>query len=91
MKWEMNVVTGELVEVPLTVEEQNILAATALLDAPDYKQLRLRAYPSIGDQLEAIMQWVRTQDGLDLPESLRGIAEKCAEVKQAYPKPHASV
>ena len=90
MKREMNVVTGELVEMPFTVEEQNILAATALMDAPDYKQLRLRAYPSIGDQLEAIMQWVHSQEALELPKTLCGIAERCAEVKQAYPKPQIS-
>lgn len=54
---------------------------------PDYRELRRLEYPPIGDQLDAIMKWVATENELTVPPELKSIAMKCMSVKAKFPKP----
>jgi len=60
-------------KTPITDEEANELRASNL----DYKQKRLREYPTIGDQLDALYH-----AGI-FPEEM---ANKILEIKTKYPK-----
>jgi hypothetical protein len=51
-----------------------------------YQELRQPEYPSIGDQLDAIMKWAFTEREIGLPEELKSLAGKCMAVKSKYPK-----
>lgn len=46
---------------------------------------RLAEYPTIGDQLDAIMKWAFTENEIGLPQELVSIAAKCMSVKAKYP------
>ncbi|KAG0904997.1 hypothetical protein G6F61_014082 [Rhizopus arrhizus] len=52
-------------------------------------EARARSYPSVGEQLDAIMKLASHLDsvGLDLPASVREWIAKCQEIKRKYPKP----
>lgn len=54
-----------------------------------YADARARAYPQVGEQLDAIMKFAAHLDSrnLDLPASVRDWVAKCQEVKRKYPKP----
>jgi hypothetical protein len=54
-----------------------------------YAPLRARAYPAIGDQLDAIMKFAcHLRDaGQPLPASVQQWVDDCQRVKQRYPKP----
>lgn len=52
-------------------------------DAAEYRRLRAAAYPPIGDQLDAIIKWLDTQE---VTPELQGIIDWCKEVKNKYPK-----
>jgi hypothetical protein len=70
---EINVVTGEQQVIDLTAEEIAALPALAL---PTYQALRVKAYPSMADQLDLLYH-----GGMD--------AWKAAitAVKEEFPKP----
>jgi hypothetical protein len=52
-------------------------------DAVEYRRLRASAYPPIGDQLDALMRWLDTQE---VTPELQGVIDWCKEVKAKYPK-----
>lgn len=56
----------------------------------EYKKKRIAEYPSIGDQLDAIMKWVSTEREISVPSELKSVAMKCMSVKAKYPKPEQS-
>lgn len=52
-------------------------------DATEYRRLRATAYPPVGDQLDALMKWLDTQE---VTSELQGVIDWCKEVKAKYPK-----
>ena len=44
-------------------------------------------YPSITDQLDAIMKWIATEKEFTAPQELKSIAMQAMAVKSRYPKP----
>ncbi|CAB3898441.1 hypothetical protein A7P25_08435 [Achromobacter xylosoxidans] len=54
-----------------------------------YAPLRARAYPAIGDQLDAIMKFAAhlQASGQALPAEVTQWVAQCQGVKQRYPKP----
>jgi hypothetical protein len=48
---------------------------------------RAKEYPPIGDQLDAIMKWLATENEFSIPEELKSIAMKCMSVKAQNPLP----
>ncbi|MBR8653984.1 hypothetical protein KDH83_11785 [Achromobacter sp. Marseille-Q0513] len=54
-----------------------------------YTPLRARAYPAIGDQLDAIMKFASFlhESGQELPGPVLDWVVQCQGVKQRYPKP----
>jgi hypothetical protein len=52
-------------------------------DAAEYRRLRVKDYPPIGDQLDALMKWLDTQE---VTSELQGVIDWCKEVKAKYPK-----
>ncbi|WP_395757103.1 hypothetical protein [Achromobacter sp. EB05] len=54
-----------------------------------YAPLRARAYPAIGDQLDAIMKFAAhlQASGQALPDEVTSWVAQCHNVKQRYPKP----
>jgi hypothetical protein len=48
---------------------------------------RLKDYPSVGDQLEAIWAALETLPGKDLPPTTLDVLAKIRAVKKRYPKP----
>ena len=67
----------------LTPAEQ---AESDRLDAMVPDNNRRRAYPAIGDQLDAIMKWVNSGDLTNFPSELKTVAARCVEVKRQNPK-----
>lgn len=55
-----------------------------------YTENRAAEYPPIGDQLDALMKWIATENEFTVPDELKSIAMKCMSVKAKYPKPEAS-
>lgn len=51
---------------------------------------RQREYPSIGDQLDAIMKWIATEKDLTVTKELKAISKKCMDIKTKYPKEKVS-
>lgn len=51
--------------------------------------LRARAYPPIGDQLDAILKLAQhlQSTGQALPDAVANWIEECNSVKRRYPKP----
>lgn len=81
---EINCQTGEMQSVPLTDEEiLNAVEKTAEEKKIEYRHLRLMEYPSIGDQMDAIIKWL---DGQNVSGELAEIIGKCKAVKLKYPK-----
>lgn len=77
--------TGQQKDVPLTPEE---IAETQKPQPPvPYDEARRGEYPPIGDQLDAIMKWLATENEFNIPDELKSIAMKCMSVKAKYPKP----
>ena len=77
---EVNVMTGEQVEIELTPAEVAAAQASALAweQRPNqYRQLRAAAYPPIGDQLDDLFR-----QGAFSPE----MAAQLQAVKTAHPK-----
>ena len=77
---EMNVMTGEQVEIDLTPAEVAAAEAATLawVQRPNqYRQLRAAAYPPIGDQLDDLFR-----QGAFSPE----MAATLQAVKTAHPK-----
>lgn len=73
---------------PLTPEEADArkaeeAEAEAHHAATAWRDARRAAYPSIGDQLDALAKWVATGD----KTALEALAAQCMEVKAANPKP----
>lgn len=54
-----------------------------------YAPLRARAYPAIGDQLDAIMKFAAhlQASGQSLPADVAQWVAQCQDVKLRYPKP----
>lgn len=52
-----------------------------------FSDKRAKEYPPIGDQLDAIMKWIATENEITVPAELKSIAMKCMSVKAKYPKP----
>jgi len=53
-----------------------------------YAPLRRQAYPSIGEQLDAILKMAQAlqQQGIALPDETQAWIAKCQAVKQRYAK-----
>lgn len=51
-----------------------------------YAEKRRAVYPEIGEQLDAIMKWVATENEITVPSELKSIAMKCMSVKAQFPK-----
>ena len=56
-----------------------------------YRPLRAAAYPSLGDQLDAVMKLARAlrDQGVALPQEVSDWVASCEAVKQRYAKPGA--
>lgn len=54
-----------------------------------YYEARLREYPPMGDQLDALMKWLATETEFGIPAELKSIAMTCMSVKAKHPKPEA--
>ena len=56
---------------------------------PEHKKARAAAYPSIGDQLDAIRKafGLLHANGVELPDETLACLMRCQEVKTKYPKP----
>jgi len=56
--------------------------------AEDYRAMRQKAYPPIGDQLDAVMKLANVLGayGIALPLETREWIEACQKVKDQYPK-----
>lgn len=54
-----------------------------------YAPLRARAYPAIGDQLDAIMKFALhlQSSGQTLPDEVAQWVAQCNHIKQRFPKP----
>ena len=54
----------------------------------DYRLLRHNAYPSLGDQLDAIFKLAKhlSDSGVELPEDVLSWINDCQSTKEAYPK-----
>lgn len=54
----------------------------------DYRELRRAAYPSIGDQLDAVIKLAQHLQGagMTLPDEVSAWVESCQRVKDAHPK-----
>lgn len=82
-------------EVELTKEETRALereeaAREARLNKTRYINKRRQEYPSISDQLDAIIKqlnYMRLRGQLDLIEELDDIVSRCMVVKRDNPKP----
>jgi len=46
---------------------------------------RLKEYPAIGDQLDALMKWIFSRPDEDFTPELNSLAAKCMSVKSKYP------
>lgn len=57
------------------------------VDHRTYVEKRLKDYPPVGDQLDAIMKWLATETEFTVPDELKSIAMKCMSVKAKHPKP----
>lgn len=86
------VVNGVMVD--MTPEEENALQAewavkTEELAKVAYKEKRLAEYPSLGDQLDAVLkQMVKlSKAGIALDPDMQAIVDKWQAVKIKYPKP----
>ena len=80
---EKNVLTGEVVKVPLSSEEiaqRKVIQAE--LDATQYQRDRQPEYPSLADLADALY-WSNQGDNTKLDEYYQA----CAAVKAKYPKP----
>lgn len=55
----------------------------------DYRELRKREYPAVGDQLDAMVKLARamTDAGIELPADVAQWVAKCEAVKAKYRKP----
>ncbi len=71
---------------PSLPEGKLVLVGSALRDLNVVRciQDRRRQYPPIADQLDAIMKWLDQSD-LSLPAELKGIVDRCIEVKTNNP------
>lgn len=49
------------------------------------RRKRAAEYPSIGDQLDALMKWLSTETEFGIPAELKSLACKCMAVKSKYP------
>ena len=49
------------------------------------RQNRLKEYPAIGDQLDALMKWIFSRPDEDFTPELNSLAAKCMSVKSKYP------
>lgn len=56
-----------------------------------YAPLRQKAYPLVGDQLDALLKLAIAlrDNGFKLPEETEEWINKCSEVKNTYKKPNA--
>lgn len=54
--------------------------------SPLYAQLRRAAYPTIGDQLDALWKLVEELKLKDMPPETAAILETIVEVKETFPK-----
>lgn len=90
------IVNGE--QVPLTLEEeQEVLAKWALEDEKtrltSYRIAREHEYPSVGDQLDAILKQFNLMrlNGQDMNADLDSVLASWLAVKAKYPKPTEEV
>lgn len=51
-----------------------------------YQENRTLQYPKIGDQLDAIMKWIASDNAVAVTPELKAIANLCMEVKTKHPK-----
>lgn len=84
---EYNIKTGKTTERSYTQKELDDFARMKKEHTPTVQQERQVEYPDIGDQLDAIMKWLATENEFSVPAELKSIAMKCMSVKAKYPKP----
>jgi hypothetical protein len=75
--------------LPITIKELGVKPENVDFEVPiepTYQQKRALAYPSIGDQLDAIMKWLATESEFGIPAELKSIAMTCMSVKAQFPK-----
>lgn len=68
------------------VKTENGFEVPKPIEVP-YTAKRAAEYPPMGDQLDAVMKWLATENEISIPEELKSIAMKCMSVKAKYPKP----
>jgi hypothetical protein len=61
---------------------------TKIAHNPDPRPLRAKAYPPIGDQLDAVMKLADhlIQSGVTLPQDVKTWVDQCKAVKKKYAK-----
>ena len=82
----VNVITGEIVQIPFTTEEEakwaaDQAAATIAEAAVAYKAQRAVEYPSMIDYMDGIVKGDVAQ--------VQAYIDACLAVKAKYPKPNA--
>lgn len=83
----VNVTTGEIVQIPYTLEEQAKYdikqaawaAERSALAATEYQRLRAAEYPPITDYIDGIVKGDQAQ--------VQAYIDACLAVKAKYPKP----
>lgn len=63
--------------------------AAKKVDPNFYVENRVNEYPTIGDQMDAIMKWLASSGDTNIPQNLKDIANNCMAVKLKYPKKEA--
>lgn len=80
----VNVITGEIVQIPFTAEEEaqwaaDQAAAAEVAAAVAYKIQRAAEYPSMADYMDGIVKGDAAQ--------MQAYIDACLAVKVKYPKP----
>jgi hypothetical protein len=83
----VNVITGEIVQIPYTAQEQaeyelKQAASAAAEAAVAYKAQRATEYPPMADYLDGIVKGDQAQ--------VQAYVDACLAVKAKYPKPSAT-
>jgi ABC-type Fe3+-citrate transport system substrate-binding protein len=60
---------------------------TRIVIKEDYRKLRAREYPSVGDQLDALWKTVQAlQDGKSIPDDAAEVLSRIRSIKAGAPK-----
>lgn len=80
-------VTKRKLELISDADALKILEAKkkARFEALNYAEKRSSKFPSIHDQVGAIMKWIATLDQDTLPDELKEMCQEVEDVKQEFP------